>query len=75
VSLWQGEQIVRIFAYWAIVYFEHFYENYRSGKNFWGSFAQYILKVLYLTKNGLDCIWAIFQKFVYSLVTLIEAGT
>jgi hypothetical protein len=30
----QGDQIGRIFAYWAIVFFEQCFENDRSGGNF-----------------------------------------
>jgi hypothetical protein len=41
----QGDQIGRIFAYWAIVSFGQFIENYR---NFALNYA------LILTKNGLD---------------------
>jgi hypothetical protein len=34
VSLKQGDQIGRIFAYWVIVYYEHIYENYRNSQIF-----------------------------------------
>jgi hypothetical protein len=34
----QGDQIGRIFAYWAIVYFGQFYENYKRIPNFLGNF-------------------------------------
>jgi hypothetical protein len=31
----QGDEIGRIFAYWAIVYFDQFFENFKSSPNFW----------------------------------------
>jgi hypothetical protein len=31
----QGDQVGRIFAYWAIVYFGQFLENHRSSPNSW----------------------------------------
>jgi hypothetical protein len=30
----QGDQIGRVFAYWVIAYFGHFYENYRNTLKF-----------------------------------------
>jgi hypothetical protein len=33
----QGDQIVRIFAQWSIVYFGHFLENYRSIPQIWAT--------------------------------------
>jgi hypothetical protein len=35
----QGDQIGRIFAYWAIVSFGRFKENFRSNPNFWAIFS------------------------------------
>jgi hypothetical protein len=32
--LGQGDQIGRIFAYWSIVYFGQFFEDYRNSPNF-----------------------------------------
>jgi hypothetical protein len=34
----QGGQIVRTFDRWVIVYFEYFFENYRSSANSWTTF-------------------------------------
>jgi hypothetical protein len=33
----QGDQIGRILAHWAAVYFGQFFENYRSSPNFWST--------------------------------------
>jgi hypothetical protein len=44
----QGGQIRRIFAYWAIVYFERFIKNSRSSSKFWTTFFN--------GKNGLGYI-------------------
>jgi hypothetical protein len=60
----QGDQIGRIFAYWVIVYFRQFYENYRNGSNLLDTFVhgksyihKCILKYTYLlTKNVLGYI-------------------
>jgi hypothetical protein len=35
----QGDQIKRIFAYWATAYFGQIFENYRSSLNFWDAFS------------------------------------
>jgi hypothetical protein len=37
VTLFQGDQIGRIFVHWAMVYFGQFLENYRSTPNFWAT--------------------------------------
>jgi hypothetical protein len=34
----QGDQIGRIFAQWAIVYYGQFFENYRSSRHFCATF-------------------------------------
>jgi hypothetical protein len=34
----QGDQIGRIFAFWAIVFFGQNLENYRNSANFWATF-------------------------------------
>jgi hypothetical protein len=34
----QGDQIGRIFAFWVIVYFEQFFENYKNNPNFCAAF-------------------------------------
>jgi hypothetical protein len=39
LGLNQGDQIERIFAFWAMVFFAHFFENYRRDHKFlWGDF-------------------------------------
>jgi hypothetical protein len=35
----QGDQIGRIFACWAIIYFRHCFENYTISSNFWATFS------------------------------------
>jgi hypothetical protein len=40
----QGDQIGRIFAHWAIVFFGQIFENCRSSAN---SLAMYFLQVMY----------------------------
>jgi hypothetical protein len=57
----QGDQIGRIFAYWAIVYFGKFDEIYRNSPNFWANFFHDTSYVLNLTKNGWATFWAIFS--------------
>jgi hypothetical protein len=39
----QGDQIGRIFAHWAIVFFGQLNENYRSSANSWATFFPYQL--------------------------------
>jgi hypothetical protein len=41
----QGDRIGRNFAYWAIVYFGHFFENYKSGPKFWATFFHELWKL------------------------------
>jgi hypothetical protein len=48
----QGDQIGRIFANWAAVYFGLLLENYKSGANYWDTFFHDAIYVLILTKNG-----------------------
>jgi hypothetical protein len=57
----QGDQIGRIFAYWAIVFFGQFYEKYSSSQK---------VKVIYKfrQKMGWAKLWAIFSQT--HLVTL-----
>jgi hypothetical protein len=50
----QSDQIGRIFAHWAIVYFGHFFENYNVGPNFGLHFPT--VKTLILTKKYLGYI-------------------
>jgi hypothetical protein len=41
----QGDQIGRIFAFWASVYLEQFFENYRNRQNLGATF--FTVKVTY----------------------------
>jgi hypothetical protein len=52
----QGDQIGRIFAYWTIVFFDQFIENYTSSANSWAAFFHSTSYVLILSKNWLGCI-------------------
>jgi hypothetical protein len=52
----QGDQIGRIFAYWAIVYFGQFSENYRSSPQLRGYFFHDQCYALILTKKILGYI-------------------
>jgi hypothetical protein len=65
----QGDQIGRIFAQWAIVYFGQWFENYIQSANFWATFFRDISYVLIFTKNGLATFWASFSQT--HLVTLL----
>jgi hypothetical protein len=38
-TLFQGDHIGRIFAYWVIVYFGQWFKNYRGSANFWVTFS------------------------------------
>jgi hypothetical protein len=46
----------RIFAYWAIVYFGHYFDNYRSTANYWATFLHSTSYVLILTNTWLGYI-------------------
>jgi hypothetical protein len=37
----QGDQIGRIFAQWAIIYYGQFLENYRCSPHFWVTFSPF----------------------------------
>jgi hypothetical protein len=52
----QGDQIGRIFAYWATIYLGHFDENYRKSTNCLATFFHGKIHVLILTKMD----WASF---------------
>jgi hypothetical protein len=52
----QGDQIGRIFAYWALVYFGLFFENYISSTNSLATFSKCISYAFILTKSGLGDI-------------------
>jgi hypothetical protein len=58
----QGDQIVRIFAHWAIVYFGQFLENYRGNTNFWSPIFYGKSYALILTKMGRAIFWAMFSQ-------------
>jgi hypothetical protein len=61
----QGDQIGRIFAYWAMVNFGHFFENYRSSINILGTLFHGKNCVLILTniRVGLH-----FGRFFHRLI-------
>jgi hypothetical protein len=50
----QGDQIVRILAYFVIAFFGQFFENYRKNPSFWATFSAE--KVAY--KFGHETGWA-----------------
>jgi hypothetical protein len=55
----QGDQIGRIFADWAAVYFGQFIENFKSYPNYWASIfhdTRYVHTYLTFTKNELGYI-------------------
>jgi hypothetical protein len=62
LSYLQGDQIGRIFAQWAIVYFGQWFEIYIISANFWATFLCDTSYVLILTKNGLGYILGDFFK-------------
>jgi hypothetical protein len=64
----KGDQIGRIYAQWAIVYFGQCFENYWSGANFWATLFHGTSYVLIMTKNGWATFWATFSQT--RLVTL-----
>jgi hypothetical protein len=52
----QGDQIRRIFAYWQIVFFGQFLEDYRSSNKNAGNFFPRKNVRINVDKNGLGCI-------------------
>jgi hypothetical protein len=65
----QGDQIERIFANWAIVYFGQCFENYQRSTNSWATFSTVPTKyVLFLQITGWATFWATFSES--HLVTL-----
>jgi hypothetical protein len=64
----QGDQIGRIFAHWAIVFFGKF-KNYKVGQIFWATFYHSKCFVLILTKMGWAKFWAIFSQTHVTLLT------
>jgi hypothetical protein len=76
ISCDQGDQIGRIFAQSAIVYFGQFFKNYTSSPNVWGTLFQRIDYVLILTINGLGYILGDFLQthLVTLLATKLDSG-
>jgi hypothetical protein len=67
----QGDQIGRIFAYWAVYYFWQLFDNYRRNKKIGLLFTmEQATYVLILTKKGWATFWAIFSQT--HLVTLVR---
>jgi hypothetical protein len=68
----QCDQIGRIFAHWAIVYFGHSFENYKSSAHFWTSFVRGTSYVYISTNNWLghslgDCFTNSSVHIVYMI--------
>jgi hypothetical protein len=72
----QGDQIWRVFAYWAIVYFGQRFENYTSCAIFGDTFFHGTSYVLILTKkwDGLH-FGRFFHKFIWSPSNTAHVGT
>jgi hypothetical protein len=51
-----GDQIGRIFDFWAIVFFRQFHSKYERSPNFRATIITVKVKILVLTKNGLGHI-------------------
>jgi hypothetical protein len=51
----------RIFAYWAIIFFRQFFENYRLSKHFWAIFSPR-KKIFFVLTHFWVTLWAIFSK-------------
>jgi hypothetical protein len=63
----QGDQIGRIFAPCAIVFFEQFFEKYRSSHNFWVTLPHGKIYVLIVTNKGFGYILGDFlNKLIWS---------
>jgi hypothetical protein len=75
VSCHQGDQIVRIFAHWAIVDFGQLNENYRSNANSQATKFQSTSYEVTLLKNVLASFWATFsQAHLVTLLAMKEVG-
>jgi hypothetical protein len=61
IGIEQGDQIGRIFADWAIVYFVYFFEKYISSQNLCATFFHFQSYVLIVTKKDWATFWAIFS--------------
>jgi hypothetical protein len=57
---------VRIFAYWVIVYFGQYFENYRSSPDLKATFSKAKIIYSFLQKMGWATFWAIFHKLIWS---------
>jgi hypothetical protein len=66
--LCQGDQIGRLFAYWAIVCFDHLFENYRSSRNVGTAFFHGKSYASVFTKHWLGYLLGAF--YLTHLVTL-----
>jgi hypothetical protein len=67
VSPGQGDQIGRIFAYWAVFLLWAAFENYKIRANYWAYFIHGTSGVLILTENGLgDILGDKFHKPIWS---------
>jgi hypothetical protein len=63
----QGDQIGRIFAFWAIVFSGQFFENKRSSPKLWATIFRSKNYVLILPNNGLgDIFGRCFHKLIWS---------
>jgi hypothetical protein len=65
----QGDQVGRIFAFWATVYllWAVFFINYQSSLHFWATFSKCKVMQYFFQKMGWATFWAIFRP----LATLI----
>jgi hypothetical protein len=68
----QGDQIGRLFAYWAIVNFGEFVGNCSCSPNYILATFFMVCCVLILEKNGWATFWAIFSKA--HIVTLMTTN-
>jgi hypothetical protein len=59
---YQGDQIGRIFAHLSIVYFGHYFENYRSSANFWAPFSTVPVMYKFRQIKGCATVLATFSQ-------------
>jgi hypothetical protein len=69
----QGDQVGRIFACWAIVNFVLFFENYNSIPMFWPLFSTVNLCVNFYKKDWAT-FWELFHKPIWPLWSLLWQG-
>jgi hypothetical protein len=63
----QGDQIGRIFAFWAIFFFGQFFETYKSSPIFLATDFFHVKICVQLTINGLGYIFVrFFHKLIWS---------